>query len=363
MRNRGAVRLWGLLLVLAVMVVIGIVWGFLLPACVPARASTRRGACLSNVRFIGQAMIIYAGDHDDAFPKSFGALLKEGVVTTKKVFICPSSRDRMPDGLPIPEDFRQADLKELDSVAEWGSYILATGCRSDRPDDWIVVHDKDGAHDGLGRNCAFKDATARWLGEGDFLVRMQRQEAIRRGIEPPKLALPREYFSVPSDGWMSFADRVARWFFVLLAAAGVLWLMVSQKRIVVAVGWREFFVMLLYVATIAGWVWLSGRLETSELRSIVRENRVRLVGFALTRYAWDHDGHYPDSLNALLENGYVTRPTALRGDDNAIRFDLVPGLRHTGDPGCVILRKRDSRGRPKGYFDDGRVESVPDGTR
>jgi hypothetical protein len=42
----------------------------------------------------------------------FALLLKEGYLTTTKVFICPSSKDRMPSDA-FPTDFEAADLKNL----------------------------------------------------------------------------------------------------------------------------------------------------------------------------------------------------------------------------------------------------------
>jgi hypothetical protein len=117
----------------------GIPLGMLLPALAKAQEAARRASCMNHTRQIGLAFIQYAGDHDDRFlptvgpggeeipgldadgnlnpgareaRTAFAVLLKEGYLTTTKVFICPSSPDVMPPDT-FPTDFRAADLKNL----------------------------------------------------------------------------------------------------------------------------------------------------------------------------------------------------------------------------------------------------------
>ncbi len=127
---------------------LGILAGFLLPALAKAQESARRTACMNNVRQLGLASIQYAGDHDDNFmdlvdaegnkiPQAglpatgeparsgFTILLNEGYLTTTKVFICSSSKDRTNDAFPSGidgkrwandasrPDYKTSTLKEL----------------------------------------------------------------------------------------------------------------------------------------------------------------------------------------------------------------------------------------------------------
>ena len=126
---------------LVVIAIIGILAGFLLPALAKAQEAARRAACMNNVRQVGISLWQFAGDHDDSFPgvvdntgaetpavdpttgnvnvsdsmparSGFALLLSQGYLTTSKVFICPSSHDRVPPDT-FPSDFKNATLDQL----------------------------------------------------------------------------------------------------------------------------------------------------------------------------------------------------------------------------------------------------------
>ncbi len=103
------------------LVVIGIVVllaGLLLPAVAGARERSRRTACLSNLRQIGMAMIMYAGESRGRYPNANPPQSAKSYVPTNQlftyiaarylsgsaaVFHCPSDRD------PVPERIETAD--------------------------------------------------------------------------------------------------------------------------------------------------------------------------------------------------------------------------------------------------------------
>lgn len=111
-RARGAFTLIELLTVIAI---IGILAAILIPTIGRVRESARSASCSSNLRQIGTALILYAGDNRDTFPsatrsklpeesgtgtsvewtKSLGRYLPQrGATTTAQehpVFICPSA--------------------------------------------------------------------------------------------------------------------------------------------------------------------------------------------------------------------------------------------------------------------------------
>ena len=66
----GNSRGFTLIELLVVMAILSILMALLLPAIQTAKEKARQGRCISNMRQLGQAMMMYAGENDDHFPAS-----------------------------------------------------------------------------------------------------------------------------------------------------------------------------------------------------------------------------------------------------------------------------------------------------
>ena len=181
--NTREISVFWLFLVLVVVIILA---GFVPVSFHLAKDPAFRAVCLNNTHQIGLAMGMYAEDHAGQYPASFGVLMKEGYLANWKVFICPSSKDCPAEGFPIDpqSDLKEQDLAVLNTVEEWGSYVLVKGLKHENRPDVIVLYEKAGHHKGEGRYSFFDDGHAKWLSETEFLRRMKAQEAKLR--EAPK---------------------------------------------------------------------------------------------------------------------------------------------------------------------------------
>src|SRR5687767_4948897 len=70
--SHGAARAGGFTLVelLVVIGIIALLVAILLPSLNKAREQANKAKCLSNLRSLGQAMVLYANDHKDRLPNS-----------------------------------------------------------------------------------------------------------------------------------------------------------------------------------------------------------------------------------------------------------------------------------------------------
>jgi prepilin-type N-terminal cleavage/methylation domain-containing protein len=98
--------------------------------------------CSANVRFLSLALHMYAADHDDAFPPDLGSLYP-GYVKEEQVFDCPASKFI---GTAARSDYEYiAGLSELSGPLE------------------VIIYDRDGNHDGFGRNVVRVNGSVEWV--------------------------------------------------------------------------------------------------------------------------------------------------------------------------------------------------------
>ena len=170
---------------LVVIGIIAVLIGILLPALSKAREQSKRTACLSNLRSIGQALVMYANAHRDRLPNENPAgvttwptwwsdamvAFNSTFVRGAAVFHCPADDD------PIPTQIVTADPQLPNSaLASYDFYSLSWDSlygpflprRHGRaPLAWDLnggglPRNKDQNHGIKGGNVLFADGHAEW---------------------------------------------------------------------------------------------------------------------------------------------------------------------------------------------------------
>jgi hypothetical protein len=146
-------------------------------------------SCLSQVQEIGMAMLIYAGNYGQ-YPDSLAVLLKVGYLSSPKTLICPSTGTHVPDDFPRGDALPDATLEVLKRADDFSSYVIVKGVSPRDPADFIILTEKDGAHNCKGRTCLFNNGnkvTVKWLPEAEF-QKMMAAQLERMGRSGPKPA-------------------------------------------------------------------------------------------------------------------------------------------------------------------------------
>jgi len=117
-----------------------------LPALARAREQARRAVCVSNLKQIALAMMMYAQDYREYYPPDM-SVLYPSYVSWKKTFICPSTTAT------------EQDVSENFSVC----YGYVSGMNIQDPGDCILACDKENNHRGDGVNVLFNTGYVKWV--------------------------------------------------------------------------------------------------------------------------------------------------------------------------------------------------------
>ncbi|MCX5666996.1 MAG: type II secretion system protein [Candidatus Omnitrophica bacterium] len=102
--------------------------------------------CSENVRLLSLALHMYAADHDDAFPPDLGSLYP-GYVKEEQIFDCPASK--------FIGTAAGSDYEYISGLSE--SSMLAD----------VIIYDRDGNHNDLGRNVVRVNGSVEWVHSAD----------------------------------------------------------------------------------------------------------------------------------------------------------------------------------------------------
>lgn len=131
----------------------------LLPSLNRARETANRVKCASNMRQIGQGILIYSNDHRGKYPPDLGTLAK-AVDLPPEVFTCPSSHNE------VPSEIRAAGIDaQVQWVQENASYMyIGAGMNNTAGAEEVVLHEHDDNHGSDGMNLLFGDGHVEWQG-------------------------------------------------------------------------------------------------------------------------------------------------------------------------------------------------------
>lgn len=120
------------------------------------RETANRVKCAANMRTIGQAILLYAKDHEGHYPDRLEDLFKFDIIS--ETFICPSSDDESAPG-STPAEWA-ANLSKPNHL----SYIyIGRGLTHSTPVDRPVLYERDANHNNDGMNILFVDGHVKWF--------------------------------------------------------------------------------------------------------------------------------------------------------------------------------------------------------
>ena len=139
-----------------------------------------RTKCASNLRQIGQGIMLYANDHQGVWPDTLDELILKADLNSE-CFVCPSTRDSAAPGATAQEQV--ANLYK----AGQSFVYLGKGLKEPVHADRVVAYEAIGNHEASGMNVLFGDGHVEWLSEPQAKKLLAELAA---GWNPPRSSSP-----------------------------------------------------------------------------------------------------------------------------------------------------------------------------
>jgi predicted Zn finger-like uncharacterized protein/prepilin-type processing-associated H-X9-DG protein len=154
--------------------------GAFIPAFANAREAANRVKCASNMRQLGQAMMLYANDNNGAFPAKLEDLLASDPTLDRKVFICPDD-----DKSPPSATNAQTAAQEIASGSNCSYLYVGNGLTPSAGADTVLLYEPLGLHKqrNPGMNVLFADGHVEFLKSADAQTILDQQVAGKKPIK------------------------------------------------------------------------------------------------------------------------------------------------------------------------------------
>jgi hypothetical protein len=132
--------------------------------------------CNSNLRQVGQAMLIYANENKGSYPPGFAALISNG--WDPDLFVCPASNDSSARAATT-----QQALAEFTKPGHCSYVYLAGNASTLMPANFVLVYEPLEIHGGRGAHFLTRDGEVKWCDEHEAASIIGQLKA---GVNPPK---------------------------------------------------------------------------------------------------------------------------------------------------------------------------------
>ena len=157
---------------------LGCMMSILLPSLNRARETANRVKCASNMRQIGQAILLYSNENRGVYPDKLDKLLLTQDITSE-VFTCPTSNDT-----PAPGAAGQPQASALYSGGHLSYVYVGSNLNNSASGDTVVLYEPLTNHGGDGTNILWGDGHVSWEGKKEA---NQIIAQVQSGQNPPKM--------------------------------------------------------------------------------------------------------------------------------------------------------------------------------